>query len=108
MKIMTRLATTPIVEDQCEDFEVQLKDLFTIEDLTDFLDDGYLTLNLLPNIPPGDGIFAINDICRYFIRCDKTQISREITQINLITISRSTMENIILSETDKLSTPYFQ
>lgn len=58
------ISTTPIIDNQCEDFDIELKDLFTIEDLKAWLNDGYITIRLLPNIPPGDGIFAINDICQ--------------------------------------------
>ena len=58
------IGTTPIIANQCEDFDMELKDLFTLEQTQNWIVDGYLTITLLPNIPPGNGVFAINDICQ--------------------------------------------
>ncbi len=71
------IATTPIIEDQCGDFIIQLKDLFTITELASFLSDGYLTLRLLPNIPASGGIFAINDVCQTSFVVTKLNYTRE-------------------------------
>ncbi len=57
------IGTTPIIAGQCEDFDVYLKDLIDLNSFQQWLADGYLSLRLLPNVPPGSGIFAINDIC---------------------------------------------
>lgn len=57
------LTITPRTERQCDTFDLQLLDFVNLDLLSSWLSDGYITIKLLPNIPPGDGIYAINDIC---------------------------------------------
>lgn len=57
------LDTTPIIDVECDDFEIQLADLIPLAQFKSWINDGYLSLTLVPNIPPGLGELAINDIC---------------------------------------------
>lgn len=57
------LDTTPIIDVECDDFEIQLADLIHIDQFKSWITDGYLSLTLVPNISPSFGELAINDIC---------------------------------------------
>ena len=57
------LDTTGHTAEQCEDLVMDISSKITLDQFKSWITDGYLTLTLVPNIPPGSGRFAINDIC---------------------------------------------
>lgn len=57
------LDTTDNTENQCEDLVMDIADKIPFDKFKSWITDGYLTLTLQPNIPDGNGVFAINDIC---------------------------------------------
>ena len=59
----TILDTTPKIDMECGDFEMQLKDLVELNQLIDWLEDGFLEIWLEPKIIASGGVFSINDIC---------------------------------------------
>jgi gliding motility-associated-like protein len=58
------LGTTPEIDEECGDFDMELKELITPELLLEWMQDNYLELILEPKIVPEGGIFSINDICQ--------------------------------------------
>ncbi len=57
------LDTTQIIDEECGDYELELKDIITPQLLQLWLEDGFLTLVLEPKITSAGGAFSINDIC---------------------------------------------
>lgn len=57
------LDTTLIIDEECGDFEMDMKDLIDAQLLQIWLQDGFLTLVLEPKITTSGGAFSINDIC---------------------------------------------
>lgn len=57
------LGRTPVIDEECGDYVVSLKDIIQPELLQIWLADGFLTLVLEPKITTAGGAFSINDIC---------------------------------------------
>ena len=57
------LDTTDNTDNECDNMDMDIADKIPFDKFKSWITDGYLTLTLQPNIPPGYGELAINDIC---------------------------------------------
>jgi gliding motility-associated-like protein len=79
----TVLDTTPEINEECGDFEIELKDIISYEQFEEWLDDEYLELVLEPKIVPAGGVFSINDICgTSYVNFSLEYITAPVSELN--------------------------